>query len=534
MKYALNSEQAREIDRIAIEDIGIPSSVLMEKAALGVAYAAQTYFCPGSRILVVCGTGNNGGDGLAGARLLHSRGWNVTVYLVGDRKLSTKETKLQLKIAKNSGVNIVKKVNYSDFDGIVDAIFGIGLSRPITGDLYKEIEKINDSGKPIVSVDIPSGVSADDGKILGIAVRANMTVTFGHIKIGTILYPGAEYSGKVVLWDIDTSVSTLSEPPKCFYYDETPELLLPKRRADSNKGTYGKVLVIAGSKNMSGAAFFAASAAYRIGAGLVRVLTTEDNREVLQKQLPEAVLTTYGLSDDGGISEKSIEDVKEAVSWADVILIGPGLGQGKASATLVSYVITVCKCPLVIDADGINILSKIVSGKTKKKNTPADRIKALSKMLPKDTILTPHKMELSRLTGVSMAELAVGMITASSEFTKGNDLIFVKKDVRTIVSFGDSNYINVTGNDGMATAGSGDVLGGIIAGLIAQGEKQRSAAMTGCYIHGLCGNTAAAKKGKRSMIASDILEAIPEVIGETNDRQVLSSSGKRKSGRNKK
>lgn len=526
MKYALNSEQAREIDRTYIENIGIPSCVLMEKAAMGVAYAVQSSFRPGDKIVAVCGFGNNGGDGIAAARLLYARGYSVSLYLVGDRKKSTKETKLQLKIARKLGIKIIRKCDYSQYNCIIDAIFGVGLSKPITGDLYKEIEKINDSKRPVIAVDIPSGVCADDGKILGIAVQANMTITFGNKKIGTILYPGAEYSGNVVTWDIDTSTSVLDELPKNFYFDETPELLLPKRKADSNKGTYGKVLCIAGSKNMSGAAFFAASAAYRMGAGLVRILTSDDNREVLQKQLPEAVLTTYEINENGGVAEKSIDTAKSAIEWADVVLIGPGIGQSQASASILNYVITECKCPLIIDADGINILAKMVSEKTKENDIPEERIKVLSEMLPSGTILTPHKMELSRLTGVSMAELACGMISASSEFTKGNELIFVKKDVRTIVSFGDSNYINVTGNDGMATAGSGDVLGGIIAALIGQGEKQRSAAMTGCYIHGLCGNAAAAKKGKRSMIASDILEAIPEVIGENNEREIFEGSGK--------
>lgn len=525
MKYALNSEQAREIDRITIEEKGIPGCVLMEKAALGVAYAAQTFFKPSDRIVVVCGFGNNGGDGIAGARLLKGRGCNVDIYLVGDRKKSTKDVKLQLKIAKNFGVKVVRKVDYSKYDAVIDAIFGVGLSKPITGDLYKEIEKINNSGRPVLSVDIPSGICADDGKVMGIAINAFATITFGCIKIGTLLYPGAEYSGKVIFWDIDTKLSVLETPPTCFYFDEKPELLLPKRKEDSNKGTYGKVLVIAGSKNMSGAAYFAASAAYRIGAGLVRILTAEDNREVLQKQLPEAILTTYSLDENGNIDESSIEDVKEAVAWAEVVLIGPGIGLGQASASLVNYVITECKCPLVIDADGINILSVMISEKTKENDTPEERIRVLAEMLPENTILTPHKKELSRLSGVSMAELACGMISASKDFTKGNSLIFVKKDVRTIVSFGESNYINVTGNDGMATAGSGDVLGGIIAGIIAQGEKQRSAAMTGCYIHGLCGNKAASIKGRRSMIASDILDAIPEVIGDSNDREVFQGSG---------
>ncbi len=512
MKYALNGEQTREIDRVTIEKIGIPGMVLMEKAAMGVSYAIEQLYPVTGRIIAVCGYGNNGGDAVAAARILKAAGYSVCLYFVGDAKKITKETRLQKKIARNCGIKTVKKVDYNKYDLIIDGIFGTGLSRVITGDMYKEIEKINASKKQVVAVDIPSGVNSADGQILGIAVQANVTVTFGTVKVGCLLYPGAEYSGKIIHWNIGTELSSLSESPKCFYFDEPASVLMPQRKADSNKGTYGKVLCIAGSKNMSGAAYFAAGAAYRTGAGLVRVVTTEDNREVLQKQLPEAVLTTYKIDEDGRISPDDIDIIKEAVNWASVIIIGPGLGMSTAAAAILNYVIGNVKVPLIVDADGINILARLLDEKCGEKAELSERMKVLSELLPAGTVLTPHKKELSRLTGISMGELSTGMIRVTADCTKNNDLVFVKKDVRTIVSFGESNYINVTGNDGMATAGSGDVLGGIIAGIIAQGELPRSAAMTGVYVHGCAGDVAAARLGTRSMLASDIMEAIPSVV----------------------
>ena len=514
MKYSLNAKESKEIDEFTINRMGVPEAVLTEKAALGVCHAVCATMPVTDKVLCVCGTGNNGGDAIAAARILFGKGYNVSVYQVGDKTKISKETKKQLKIAKNYGIKVIKKADYQKYDVIIDGIFGTGLSRNITGDLYKEIEAINNSHKKVVSVDIPSGVSADNGRILGIAIRAEITVTFGFIKNGCILYPGAEYSGKVIIWDIGTSIAALSVPPSNFFYDENPKLFLPKRKPNSNKGTYGRALVVAGSKNMSGAAYFAASAAYRMGAGLVRILTCEENREIIQRQIPEAVLTTYGVTDDGNLTEDSIETVKEAVESASVVLVGPGIGKTKAAALILNYIISECKVPLIIDADGLNILSKLVTEKVGENASPESRIKVLKEILPAQTILTPHKMELSRLTGIPISTLSIGLIDESRECTRDNDLIFVKKDARSIVSFGNSNYINISGNDGMATAGSGDVLAGIILGLLAQGDTPKAAAMTGCYIHGICGNVAAEKKGARSMLASDILDAIPGVISE--------------------
>ncbi|MCR5153485.1 MAG: NAD(P)H-hydrate dehydratase [Lachnospiraceae bacterium] len=511
MQYACGTRQMKLIDETTISKIGIPATVMMEKAAMAVATHAVEIITFSDKIIAVCGTGNNGGDGIAAARILFLKGYNTEIYIAGDRKKLTKETKLQLKIARNLGIKILRKPNFSKYDAIIDAIFGTGLSRNITGDIKKLIEAINASGKKVVSVDVPSGVCADDGKIMPIAVNANMTVTFGYVKTGCLLFPGAEYTGFVYVEDIGFAPIVLDEPPTRFYFDEPVESLMLPRKKNSNKGTYGRVLVVAGSKNMSGAAYFAAAAAYNTGAGIVRILTDESNREILQKQLPEAILTTYS-TEGGAIVPEDVEVIKDTILWASVIVIGPGLGTSAPGASLVNYVLNECKVPLVLDADGLNIIARVINDKLGEKAEPAEKIAYLAKLLPAGTILTPHKKELSNLTGIPMKDLVDCLIDSSSICTENNDLIFVKKDVRTIVSFGSSDYINVSGNDGMATAGSGDVLAGIIGGLIAQGEMPRMAAMLGCYLHGTAGNIAAQKKGVRSMLASDILEGIPVAL----------------------
>ncbi|MBP3576483.1 MAG: NAD(P)H-hydrate epimerase, partial [Lachnospiraceae bacterium] len=286
MKYALGSGQMKAIDRYTIETVGIPSMVLMEKAAMAVVRHTKELCSEKDTILAVCGYGNNGGDGIAAARILFMEGYHVAIYMVGEKERATKETKQQMKIAKKIGVPMLRKVKWEEYTVIVDAVFGIGLTRAVAGEFRKIVESINNSEAKVVAVDIPSGVSADDGKVLGIAVKADVTVTFGYQKVGCLLFPGSECAGRVFVEDIGFANGGLSEAPKRFYFDEEPGALLPIRQKNSNKGTYGKVLVIAGSKNMSGAAYFAATAAYRMGSGLVRILTAQENREILQRQIP--------------------------------------------------------------------------------------------------------------------------------------------------------------------------------------------------------------------------------------------------------
>ena len=299
MKYALGASQMKAMDQYTIETVGIPSCVLMEKAAMAVVRHAEELCEKDGQILAVCGYGNNGGDGIAAARILHMKGYAVEIYMAGEKAHATKETKHQMKIARKVGVKFLKKPRFDRADLILDALFGIGLARPIAGELYRLAEAMNCSGKRILAIDIPSGVSADNGKVLGIAVKADLTVTFGYQKVGCLLYPGAGYCGRIFVEDIGFAESATQSELRRFYIEEPSQVMLPIRRADAHKGSYGKVLVIAGSKNMSGAAYFAATAAYRMGAGLVRILTAKENREILQRQIPEAILTTYDTLKDG-------------------------------------------------------------------------------------------------------------------------------------------------------------------------------------------------------------------------------------------
>ncbi len=510
-QYALNSFQMKEIDKFTIEQIGIPSCVLMEKAAMAVVCHVKNVCTKQSKIIAVCGYGNNGGDGVAVARMLHMEGYSVAITMVGEEARATIETKQQLKIAENLGVPLLQKVEWEEYTIIIDAIFGIGLTREVTGVFKKVIETINLANKTVISVDIPSGISADNGTIMGVAVKADITVTFGWKKVGCLVFPGAEYVGKVYVEKIGFATKGEEELSKTFYFDSKPMDLLPIRKQDSNKGTYGKVLIIAGSKNMSGAAYFAAKAAYRMGAGLVRILTAQENREILQSLLPEAILTTYETKEDG-LSEQDKNVIKDAISWANVILLGPGLGRSAISTALVKMTIAQCHVSLVIDADGLNIISDIISEQVLNKTEIECRLTYLAQLLPKGTIITPHKKELSVLTGIPLENLVNCLIDSSSKCAYNNEIIYVKKDARTIVSFKDFDYINVTGNDGMATAGSGDVLAGMIVGLLAQGTTSFVAAVLGVYLHGLAGDIASKQQGSRSMMASDILEMIPKTL----------------------
>ena len=511
MKYALGSNEMKAVDRYTIETIGIPSCVLMEKAAMAVVRHTKELCSEQDRILAVCGYGNNGGDGIAAARILYMEGYQVAIAMVGDAARMTEETKRQLAIAEKIGLPMIRKIDFKEYTVIIDGIFGIGLTRPVEGEFRAIIEAVNRAEKKVISIDIPSGVSADNGRVLGVAVKAAVTVTFGYQKIGCLLYPGAEYSGKVIVEDIGFVKDVPVADYKQFYFTETPEELLPERRKNSHKGTYGKVLVIAGSKHMSGAAFFSAAAAYRMGAGLVQVLTAAENREILLKQLPEAIVTTYE-AEEAGLLEEDRKRVAEAVSWAGVIVLGPGLGTSAASAWLVEYVLQNCRVPLIIDADGLNLVAAMISEQLPQEAAPSERVRCLAGMLPEKTILTPHKKELAALTGIPMANLVECLIDSSALCTYNNELIYVKKDVRTLVAYKDSCYINVTGNDGMATAGSGDVLAGMIAGIVAQGAEPEHAARTGVYLHGMAGDVAAGRLGTRAMLAGDILDAIPVVL----------------------
>lgn len=496
MKYILNAAEAKEVDQISIKEIGIPSVVLMEKASMALADCVEKVCAihniqQNIKILAVCGMGNNGGDGVACARLLKERGYNASIFLVGDISKATAEINTQISIASNLEVEFITKPKDNEYTVIIDALFGIGLSRDITGEYAEYIKWINSrKSSIIISADIPSGISADTGKVYGCAVKADYTVTFGYNKRGIILFPGAFYSGIVTVADIGFPNKAVQKVcPNSFTYEkEDLKRLMPVRGMRTNKGNFGKVLVIAGSAGMSGACFFAAKAAYRTGCGLVRIATAKENLSILKTKLPEAITDSY---EDG---------IKEAVQWADVIAIGPGIGTDETAKKLVSEVLRIKDKPVVIDADAINVLPRCaVEG-----DGPG------MYYIGSNFIITPHLKEMSRLTGASVESIQKNLIIYASCHKSG--CVVVLKDARTVVSDGKHIYINTTGNNALATGGSGDVLCGIISGLLAQGMDVMKAASLAVFIHGLTAELYTENKNRYSMIASDIIEELQNIL----------------------
>ncbi len=485
MKYIYTGKEAQKIDAHAIKTVGIPSLVLMENAATAVAKLIMEREDKTTRILAVCGTGNNGGDGIAVCRILHEKGYDTSITVVGEPDHMTGDTRKQLEIASACYVPVIPltKVEYDDFDIVLDAIFGVGLSRNVEG-IYKDtILDINHSDVYVYAIDIPSGVHAGTGDIMNVAVHADVTVTFGVDKIGLVMYPGCEYAGEVYVADIGfPTVSVSNVSPTAYVYEPSDcERYLPMRPARSHKGTFGKVLVVAGSETMSGACYLAAKAAYTAGAGLVKVVSYEGNRDILLSSLPEILFSTR-------------EEISEGVEWADAIVIGPGLGLTHESLCLVQYVLDNSPVPTVIDGDGIRLCSQITH------------------VLTDNFILTPHVREMSYLTGKSVTCLKDNMIDSTMDTARALGCILAHKDARTIVSDGNECYINVSGNNGMATGGSGDVLSGLIGGLLAQGMDPFPAAKLGVYLHGLAGDQAVPHKGYYSLMASDLIDGLSEVL----------------------
>ncbi|MBE5935699.1 MAG: NAD(P)H-hydrate epimerase [Lachnospiraceae bacterium] len=562
--YVVNDKLMKEIDCCSIDKVGIPSMVLMENAARSVVkHIINNLTNNFPNIIIICGNGNNGGDGVCIARILHEMGYNTDVYMVSKSSNVTSETRQQINIAKYCGVKFIDDLNIDNYDIVIDAIFGIGLTRNVSGDYYEIIDKINNSKKVVYSVDIPSGISAQTGKVMGIAVRANYTITFGLCKIGLLLYPGKEYAGEVIIEDIGfpqkVIESVCEKDAYNIYTKDSFQSYLPQRVKYSNKGNYGKVLVIAGTKNMAGACCMSAKAAYKMGAGLVRVFTSESNRIIVQEVVPEAVVTTYeheqydlevekNVKNDDIIActdklyknfQLELKKLEKAIDWASTIVIGPGLGMGESSKCIVLHTFEYIKnkyhnsIPIIVDADAINILAK------------EEYIEL------RNCILTPHLKELSRLIDESMDFVKNNIYNPRCMYKKllekykncidineseqnnsnridtneskenYNGCVLVIKDAVTMTVDNKKIYINNSGNNGMATGGSGDVLSGIIAGLVATGCSNNIAASLGVYIHGLCGDMYTKDYSVYSLNATDLLSYIEKVIGGISNEEVL-------------
>ena len=511
MKYAVTAAEMKSYDTDTIERIGLSSEVLMERAALSVAEELNKSGIRMNKILVVAGCGNNGGDGIAIGRMLLLQGRKVDIYLAGAREKCTAETEHQLKILENLGFSTLSKIQDTEYDMIVDALFGIGLSRDVTGSYKELVEDINERRKRgafVCAVDIASGICADTGRVFGCAVKADLTVTFAFAKRGQLFYPGKEYTGKLVVKDIGiTDKSFVQKKPGAYYYEQEDLLeYLPKRRKDGNKGSFGKVLVVAGSEGMSGACLLCSKTVFRMGAGMVKVIIPECNKYLLQQMLPEAMLYTYA-------EEPEDNQVRNAVNWADVVVIGPGLSMNRDARLLMKYVLKSELKPLVVDADGLNLLAE------------DDTLRELAIKRGKERsypmVFTPHPGELVRLCKTDMEaykKKRIQLLKLAAETFNG---IIAGKDAVTVTvdPKEETVIINNSGTDGMATAGSGDVLAGVIAGLLAKGMEGIQATSLGVYIHGLAGEAAAGEWGRSGMLAGDIADALGYVLKCWEDKR---------------
>ena len=490
MKYLLSGREMKNWEKQAMEKYRIPSLLLMERAAMAVTEELLSGKYDLHKVLIACGTGNNGGDGLAVARMLKMKGHQVDVCIAGALDRLTVDAKQQLEMYQAISGKFVTDPAYEEYTVIVDALFGIGCNREITGIAAEVIEAMNAVKAPILAIDVPSGISVDTGKVCGVAVNAAATVTFFTEKLGMMLYPGRDYCGDILVADMGIPVEHVEECKTITYTDKDLEKL-PKRRENSHKGTYGKMLVIAGSPTISGAAYFAAAAAYQMGSGLVKIYTPQENLFAMQTLLPEALIEIYDRS------RPALKQLKQCMDWADAIVIGPGLGTDRNADKILKYVISKSEVPVVIDADGINLLAE-------------SKICLLDHTSP--IVLTPHIQEMARLSGVEKTEILKNPMSLAKEFTEEYPVTLVLKDARTVVAKeNELLYVNTSGNSGMATGGSGDVLAGIIGSLIGQGMEVYEAAKLGVYLHGRAGDAARAAKSAYSMTARDLLDGITEV-----------------------
>ena len=499
------------IDHTAIEKFGIPSLVLMENAGLAAASLIHENVPDllEKKVLIVCGKGNNGGDGFVIARHLFIDGVQVDIFLLGKRQQLKSDARINADIASKMGIPIHeitdKNLNAQNHllrhcHIIVDALFGTGLSKPAGGLYEKVIKKVNAASKYVFAVDIPSGVDSDSGHLIGPHIKANVTAALALLKRSHLLFPAAESMGEVQILDISIPHEAVERQdiPVAWLELEDIQSLIPKRPTNTHKGEYGHTLVLAGSKGKGGAAGLTGLAALRAGAGLATLAVPESCHQALEFNPLETMTVALPENKNGCVSTKAIDVILENLKGKNALAIGPGLSTDKETVQLLKALLPQVECPLVVDADGINALGK--SGEL------IDQIRA-------ETVLTPHPKEMSRLSGWSVQDILNQRIERAGEFAQEHDVTLLLKGARTVVAFADGTVlINPTGNPGMATAGSGDVLTGLIAGLISQGLSVPSATSVGAFIHGMAGDIYVEANHEIPLIASDLLDKVPEAI----------------------
>lgn len=509
--------QTTKIENLAVKRLNVNTFWLMQRAGKGVAIEASRQLgnLTSGKIAIVCGSGNNGGDGLVAARHLIQQGIDVAIFStipaikwIGDAGYAYSELKKSYPALKI--YDLSQPASWGTLESvlrsctlIIDSIFGFGLTRPVQGIEKKAIELINKSGRKVLSVDMPSGVNGDTGQIFGVAVRANKTLAVGIVKPGLLLYPGLQYTGEIGLIDIGLDKDEINANSSIKTVDLAEVVtLLPKRAPDVHKKSIGNVGVIAGSSGMTGAATLCVNAAMRSGAGIATLFCPRSLMPVFETKLTEAIKIAVPESTSGSISLAAYNQIEAALPQFDVLIVGPGLSRRPETVTFVRKLVMESEVPLVLDADAINALEgqkKLLS----ERNGP--------------TVITPHPGEFSRLLGIDTDEVLSDALNLVSETANETGITIVLKGARTIIANTQGGVaINLNGNAGMATAGVGDVLTGLIGGLWAQGIKsglsEFEAAKLGVYLHGLSGDLAAKELTQYSVIASDLIKFLPKAF----------------------
>jgi NAD(P)H-hydrate epimerase len=521
----LNSSQMREADRRTIEEIGIPSLVLMENAgrqAVAAIEAMHGDLLHGP-VAVLCGRGNNGGDGFVVARTLLQRGADVNVFLIGQVSEVRGDARTNLEILGRIGVTVVEIADsqawelhfseVSDCSLIIDAIFGTGLNAPLSGLMETVVADVNGSGIPVVSIDLPTGLSADSHETRGDSIEANTTVTLAAPKLPLVLPPAERRAGDIVIADIGIPadvIESLDGPRVYLLTRGAMRDLVSPRASDSHKGDFGRVLIVAGSRGKTGAAHLAAVGALRSGAGLVTVATPACCQAVVASMGPEYMTEALDEGPDG-LNPEAVDRLLDLAR--DVVAIGPGLGQASGTRAFVQALVDRATMPLVIDADGLNAF--------------ADDPDRLMGREGRDVIITPHPGEMARLVGMSSDEVQASRLEIARNFAVAHRVYVVLKGHRTLVATPDEKvFINPTGNPGMATGGTGDVLTGMIAAWLGQLLDAEGACKLAVYLHGVAGDLAEADDGEVALTAGDVVGHLGDAVMElTARRRVVEREG---------
>jgi hydroxyethylthiazole kinase-like uncharacterized protein yjeF len=521
----LNAAQMRDADRQTIEEIGIPSMVLMENAGRQVVAALEAAYDELSdrHVAVLSGPGNNGGDGFVVARTLHQRGVEVSVFVIGQLAAVKGDARLNVEILGRMGLNVVEvadeqawELHFSEIskcDLIVDAIFGTGLKSPLGGMLETVAADVNASGIPVTAIDLPTGLSADHAEPIGDCIRAAMTVTLAAPKLPLVLPPGEARAGNIVVADIGIPpevIENLAGPRLELLTRDAMRQVIHPRESDSHKGDYGHVLLVGGSRGKTGAAHLAAIAALRSGAGLVSVATPRSSQPIIAAMAPEYMTVALDESPEGQVALGGVERILELEQ--DVIAVGPGLGTGPEVTAFVHELVERSESPLVLDADALNAMA-----------SDPDRLQGTGS---RSIVVTPHPGEMARLANTSVDDVQANRLDVARDFAVAHQIYVVLKGYRTLIATPDAKvFINPLGNPGMATGGTGDVLTGVLAAWLAQLLDAEAACKIAVYLHALAGDLAEADEGEVAMTAGDLAAHLGDAVLElTATRRVEPSS----------